>query len=231
MIGATNNRLLGHLNDRERESLMSGGETVRLRAGETLSDTGRPITHAYFPLNCAITMLVSAAGQPELEIGLVGREGMLGIPLILGVPAASFRGVVQGAGSAWRVEAKRFARDLDSNSTLRKCLLKYAHVRAVQIAHTAACRSFHRVEARLARWLLMSRDRARSDELTLTHEGLACTLGVRRAGVSLAAGALQARHLIRYARGHIELLDSHGLEAVACPCYAGEKKIYARFLR
>ena len=231
MIGATNNLLLGRLSDRERESLMSDGETVKLRAGETLSDTGQPITHAYFPLDSAVTLLVSAAGQPPLEIGLIGREGMLGVPLILGVAAASFRGVVQGAGSAWRIEAKRLGRNLDSNAALRKCLLKYAHVRVVQIAHSAACRSFHRVEARLARWLLMSRDRARSNELTLTHEGLAGTLGVRRAGVSLAANDLQARHLIRYARGKIELLDGHGLEAVACPCYAGEKKVYARFLR
>jgi CRP-like cAMP-binding protein len=228
---ATNNLLLDRLSEHDRTTLTSVSDTVMLDSGTVLADAGRPITHAYFPIDSAIALLVEGVDQPRLEVGLVGREGMLGIPLVLGVPAATFRAVVQGAGSAWRIEAAQLAQQVDSNPKLRGFLLKYAHVCLVQIAHTAACKSFHRVEARLARWLLMSRDRARSNELALTHEVLACTLGVRRAGVTLAASDLQARRLIRYARGHIELLDARGLEAVACPCYAGEKRIYARFLR
>lgn len=188
------------------------------------------MTHVFFPVDSAASLIVTGPGHAPLEIGLVGREGMLGVPLILGTANAAFRSVVQIAGTAFRMEASHFARQLDAHPALRQRMNRYAHVRLVQIAGSVGCTSFHRVESRMARWLLMSRDRARSDELTLTHESLSSLLGVRRAGVTLAASALRRRKMIHYARGHVELLDPEALESVACPCYANDKAIYARYM-
>jgi CRP-like cAMP-binding protein len=188
------------------------------------------MTHVFFPIDSAASLIVTGEGHSPLEVGLVGREGMLGVPLILGGSNAAFRSVVQIAGRAWRMDGPHFIRQLDDNPVLRQRMTRYAHVRLVQIAGSVGCKSFHRVEGRLARWLLMSRDRAKSDALALTHESLSRLLGVRRAGVTLAANSLRRLNLIRYARGHIELLDPAGLASVACPCYANDKATYARFM-
>ncbi len=225
-----NNLLLDGLGERDRKSITSAGEMVALRGGELLADVGRAMAYAFFPLDCAIAIVVSQTDQTRLGVGLVGREGMVGVPLILGAAAAPLRAVVQSAGSAWRVDAIALAGRLRASERLRSTLLKYVHVRYEQMAQVAVCKSAHGVEARLARWLLMSGDRLRRADLLLTHELLAKTLGVRRAGVTLAASALQERRLIRYARGRIELLDPQGLAVAACPCYVADKRIYARLL-
>jgi CRP-like cAMP-binding protein len=229
-VSASSNLLLGGLTAREQHKLLSETEFVNLSPGETLSESGRRMSHVFFPIDSAASLIVTGEGHSPLEVGLVGREGMLGVPVILGATNAAFRSVVQIAGRALRMEAPRFTRQLDDNPGLRLRMNRYAHVRLVQIAGSVGCKSFHRVEGRLARWLLMSRDRAKSDELALTHESLSSLLGVRRAGVTLAATALRRRNLIRYARGHIELLDPRGLASVACPCYANDKATYARFM-
>ncbi|HET9472605.1 MAG TPA: Crp/Fnr family transcriptional regulator, partial [Steroidobacteraceae bacterium] len=221
-MAVADNLLLAALAAPERNSLISGTEPVVLRAGDSLAEAGKRLAHVYFPIDSSISLAVPVAGHPPLEVGLVGFEGMLGIALVLGASGSAFSAVVQGAGCAWRVDADRFKRELAENRSLRLCMNAYVHVRLLQVAQTAACKNFHLVEARLARWLLMSRDRARSDRISLTHEMLSHLLGVRRAGVTLAAHAFQKQALISYVRGQIVLLDARGLEAVACPCYAGE---------
>jgi CRP-like cAMP-binding protein len=226
----SNNLLLKGLGARDRQKVFAALVPVTLRVGDALSESGRRMTSVFFPVDSAASLIVIGAGHSPLEIGLVGREGMLGVPLILGSGNAAFRSVVQIAGVAWRMDAANFTRQLDENPVLRQRMNRYAHVRLVQIAGAVGCKSFHRVEGRLARWLLMSRDRGKSDQLALTHESLSGLLGVRRAGVTLAATALRRSNLIRYARGHIELLDLRGLAAVACPCYANDKATYARFM-
>lgn len=217
------------MGSRDRQVLISA-EPVTLQVGDALSESGRRMTHVFFPLDCAASLILTGESHPPFELGLIGSEGMLGSPLILGAPISAFRTVVQIGGRAWRVEADHFTRQLEQLPAMRERMNSYAHVRLVQIAGAAGCRSFHRVEARLARWLLMSRDRGGRDQIFLTHESISSLLGVRRAGVTLAASALRLRNLIRYARGRIELLDIAGLEAVACACYANDKASYSRFM-
>jgi CRP-like cAMP-binding protein len=192
---------------------------------------GQRLAHVYFPIDCAISLLIEATDQPLLEIGLIGREGMVGVPLILGDGPSSVSGFVQAPGLAWRIEAARFGRCLDISVRLRRRMQRYVHIHMTQLTGAVACKHFHNLGERLARWLLISADRLHSSELTLTHEYLSSVLGVRRAGTTLAARGLQKRGLIDYARGHIALLDRPGLESAACPCYAREKKLYEYLMR
>jgi CRP-like cAMP-binding protein len=161
---------------------------------------------------------------------MVGREGMFGISLILGVDESPFCALVQGSGSALRMEAASFQRLLGTSPELHQRLKRYLYVVMNQLANASACNHFHMVEARLSRWLLMTQDRAGGDRLRLTHEFLAMMLGVRRAGITLAASALQARGLIRYHRGEIVVLDRQGLIEAACACYTQDCALYARVL-
>lgn len=227
---ATNNLLLAGLGIRVRRELLRGIEPVDLCAGERLWDAGERARRAIFPIDCSISLMSAVPGETLVEAGLIGREGMLGLPLVLGNPVRAFRAVVQGPGHAWEIGAARLAETLDRQSTLRQRLHHYACARMIQLAQGAGCHGHHLVEARLARWLLMSRDRAGADDLALTHELLGQMLGVRRAGVTLAAHALREQRLIRYARGRIVVLNVPGLEAAACACYEQAKKTYARLM-
>lgn len=211
--------------------LTAEGEPVFLALSETLSDAGDRIDHVYFPIDGFISLITAAQGRGQLEIGLVGHEGMLGVPLLLGVDVTPLRAMVQGAGRAWRVSAALLQRELAASAELRACLNRYLYVFLAQLMQTATCTRFHRIEARLARWLLMTSDRALSKQFHITHEFLALMLGVRRVGVTSAASALQRRQLIRYRRGDVSILDVRGLERAACACYAIDKGIYARNLR
>jgi CRP-like cAMP-binding protein len=231
MRAPAGNLLLAGLPDADRQRLIADHAPIDLTFSETLSQPGDRIRHVYFPIDSFVSLIAPGTGRAQLEIGLVGNEGMLGVPLLLGVSVSPLRALVQGAGRAWRVNTTTFLRELEANSGLRAALNRYLYVFLAQTMQTATCARFHPVEARLARWLLMTRDRAHSDQFHVTHEFLAYMLGVRRVGVTSAALALQRRKLIRYSRGNIFVLDVQGLEAAACGCYEIDKNIYSRIFR
>lgn len=224
------NRLLTELPAVERDGFMAVCETVELSFGEVLFQPAETITHVYFPIDSFISLIVVLDSDNRLEVAMAGREGMLGSSLVLGIDETPMLALVQGAGSALRITAENFQQLLLSSPVLHQRLKRYIYVVMKQLATSAACNHFHRIEARLARWLLMTQDRAGSDQLNLTHEFLAMMLGVRRAGITLAAIALQARGLIRYQRGTITVLDRPGLIEASCECYTEDCALYAKML-
>jgi CRP-like cAMP-binding protein len=213
------NHLLAALPRKSYLRLLPGLTAVDLDFGDVLYDAGAPIEDVYFPVQSLVSLLTLVEGHLALEVGMVGREGMVGIPLVLGVDVSPVRALVQGAGPALRMSADRFRKELPRIPALQRELNRYVHAMMAQISQTAGCNRFHVVEARLARWLLMTRDRVRSGQFRMTHEFLSHMLGVRRVGVTEAASALQRQKLIEYSRGNIRILDDRGLEAACCSCY------------
>ena len=223
------NRLLDALLHKDREQLLANCEHIELNIGEVLYRAGELIPHVYFPTGGFIS-LVAPIDSTNLEVGIVGNEGIVGITLMLGVDIAPFTALVQGTGTALRITASSFLRILEQSPELHRVLKRYLYVSMSQLAQTAACTRFHLVEGRLARWLLMTGDRAHSDHFHITHVFLAYMLGVRRVGITKAANLLQQRNLISYRRGDITILDRAGLEAASCGCYRADKAIYGRIL-
>jgi CRP-like cAMP-binding protein len=217
------NSLLAALPRKCYQQLLQGLVPVELAFGEVLYEPGKPIRDVYFPSQSLVSLLTLVEGHLALEVGLVGREGMVGVPLALGIDASPVRALVQGGGPALRMTAARFRKELGDNPPLQRELYRYVHALMAQISQTAGCNRFHVVQSRLARWLLMTRDRVCSGKFRMTHQFLSHMLGVRRVGVTEAASALQRRRLIEYTRGNIRILDNRGLEAAACACYEGIK--------
>jgi len=219
MAAAIQNSLLAALPRKSYLRLLPGLAPVELVFGEVLYDAGDTIRDVYFPTQSLVSLLTLVEGHLALEVGMVGREGMVGVPLVLGSDVSPVRALVQGAGPALKMNGQRFRSELNASPPLQRELQRYIYAMMVQISQTAGCNRFHVVEARLARWLLMTRDRVRSGQFRMTHEFLSHMLGVRRVGVTEAASALQRRKLIEYSRGSINILDDRGLEAACCSCY------------
>lgn len=213
------NQLLAALSSREYQRLLPHLEEFTLSFGEILYEPGQIIRDVYFPNTGIVSLLSMVEQRSTLEVGVVGNEGMVGISIFLGAPDSLNRALVQGAGTAMRMTAQAFRKHIGYNGPLPDLLRRYTHSLLAQISQTAVCNRFHKVNARLARWLLMTHDRIGSDEFRLTQEFLSDMLGVRREGVTIAARALQHMKLIHYVRGQITVLDRAGLEAKSCKCY------------
>lgn len=219
------NQLLALLPPKERKRIFAEGEFVDLTFGDVLCEQGERMRQVYFPVTGFISLLTTVDDQ-TLEVGMIGDEGLCGHSLALGVETAPLRALVQGSGKSVRLKASIFLEHLATSTALRKLMNIYIHVLLGQLAQASACTRFHTVDARLARWLLMTQDRAHADAFDVTQDFLAFMLGVRRVGVSAAARVLQSQKLIHYVRGHITVLDREGLEAASCVCYQSDLDIY-----
>ncbi|HEX5874444.1 MAG TPA: Crp/Fnr family transcriptional regulator [Pyrinomonadaceae bacterium] len=214
------NRLLATLPKNEYKRLLPKLTTVSLVLGQTLYEPGDVIKHVYFPNDSIISLISKLSETSRLEVGMVGNEGMAGLAVFMGVKSSSTRALVQGAGTAMRMSSAAVRTEANQLGSLHHLLHRYSHSLLAQVSQSSACNRYHMVNARLARWLLMTNDRLAAKEFPLTQEFLSTMLGVRREGVSKAAGALQAGKLIRYSRGVITILNRRGLEEKSCHCYA-----------
>ena len=224
------NRLIELLPSADRKRFLGVCDPVQLVLGDVVYDAGAQTRYAWFPVDGFVSLVARIDDHPGLEVGMVGREGMLGVHLALGVSTTPLHAVVQGPGMAWRITAANFRHELAHSAALRRAMGRYTHVLMTQLASSAACLRFHLIGPRLARWLLMSQDRAHADSFDMTQEFLAYMLGVRRVGITAAAVALQRKGLIDYRRGDLTVLDRPGLEAVACACYAADRQAYCALL-
>jgi CRP-like cAMP-binding protein len=213
------NRLLAALPGREYQRLLPELEQVTLPFAQVLYEPGEPIRHVYFPNDSIISLLAEVADRSTLEVVIIGNEGVAGISVFMGVNAPRHRAIVQGFGTAMRLRASALRKESGRVGSLHRLLHLYAHTVLMQVSQSAACNRFHVVDARLARWLLMTGDRLGTNEFRLTQDFISNMLGVRREGVSKAAGILQKNGLVNYSRGRIKILNRPGLEATACECY------------
>ncbi|MCA1856606.1 Crp/Fnr family transcriptional regulator [Massilia oculi] len=220
IVEHNSNLLLAALAPQELAAILPLLDPVTVEVGDVLCEAGEPLRHVYFPHDCLVSLMGVAEGRMTLEVGQVGREGMVGASVAPDHDSTQVRAVVQRAGSASRMEAARFRTEAARNPSLQRVLYRYTEALLAQAVQIAVCSRFHVLEARLARSLLITRDRLQSDKFHLTHEFLAHALGVRRVGVTKAASALQQQGLIIYSRGNIEILDPDGLAAASCTCYA-----------
>jgi CRP-like cAMP-binding protein len=229
------NRLLDALPEVEYEQLLPDLEPVPLPLGKVLYESGEEQSHVFFPTDAIVSLLYVMENGASAEIAVVGNEGIVGIALFMGGETVPNRAVVQSAGHAYRMRGPVLKRELARfgarrDSTLQPLLLRYTMALVTQMAQTAVCNRHHSIDQQLCRWLLLSLDRLPSDELDMTQELIANMLGVRREGVTEAAGRLQSAGLIRYSRGHIKVLDRPGLEARVCECYEVVRREFERLL-
>ncbi|WP_199333640.1 Crp/Fnr family transcriptional regulator [Oculatella sp. FACHB-28] len=228
---AARNRLLDSLPQPLFEKLTPALKKVSLQLGDRLHDPGEIIYDLYFPLDCVLSITLMMSNGTTAETGLVGNREVLGVNAFMGGrETTQTTYIVQHAGDALKIDARVLLKEFDSNKDLRDVMLRYTQAFIAQISQTTACNSLHKLDQRLARWLLEVHDRVEADEIALTQEFIADMLGVRRAGVTQTAQALQDRRLIRYQRGHIHVLDRPGLEASACECFHTVKEEYDRLL-
>ena len=229
-VNPRNNHLLAALPDAVWERLSSHLEWVKMPLGEVLYESGATLSHVYFPTTAIVSMLYVMENGASAEIAVVGNEGIVGISLFMGGGSTPSRAVVQSAGSGFRLRAQVMTDEFQRAGPVMHVLLRYTQALITQMAQTAACNRHHSLDQQLCRWLLLSLDRLHCDDLVMTQELIANMLGVRREGVTMAAQSLQAAGLIRYARGHITVLNRDGIEKRSCECYAVVKKEYDRLL-
>jgi CRP-like cAMP-binding protein len=229
-MAPTHNALIRLLPTVDRQQLLARSEPVTLTLSQVLCEGHSPLSHAYFPVSGFVSLVVGVDEHPSLEVGMVGHEGMLGSELLLSTQPMPWRVVTQGAGQCLRVEAEHFRALVAQSLALRTVCQRYLMVRLQQLSRAAACERFHTIGPRLARWLLMSQDRAQADRFPVTHVFLALMLGVRRVGVTAAAGALQRQGLIAYRRGELTVVDRPALERAACSCYRADCATYQQLM-
>lgn len=225
------NALLGLLPEKELEHLLPHLEEVSLTLGQSLSESGRHMSHVYFPLDAIVSLLCVMENGDSTEIAVVGHEGLVGVSQFMGGETTLTSAIVQSAGQAYRLKSHLLKREFVRAGTMQRLLLRYTQALLTQMAQTAVCNRHHSVDQQLCRWLLLSLDRLPGNKLIMTQELIANMLGVRREGVTESAGKLQKAGLISYNRGHITVLDRQGLEARVCECYAGVKNEYDRLLK
>ena len=227
---AKNNQLLAALSDAIWERLLPNLELVDMPLGQVLYESGVMLTHVYFPTTAIVSLLYVLENGASAEIAVVGNDGIVGISLFMGGESTPSRAVVQSAGSGFRLKAQVMKDEFQRAGPVMHVLLRYTQALITQMAQTAVCNRHHSLDQQLCRWLLLSLDRIQSNELAMTQDLIANMLGVRREGVTVAALKLQAAGLIRYARGHITVLNRDGIEKRSCECYAVVKKEYERLL-
>ncbi len=228
--GSVENRLLAALPDEAFDRLLPHLQPVYFALGDVVYESSEQMEHIYFPTTCIVSLLYTMTDGATAEMGLVGKDGVVGIALFMGGNTVPNRAVVQVAGDAFRVRAPVIQEEFKRGGTCQLLLLRYTQALITQISQTAVCNRLHTVEQRLCRWLLLTHDRVESAELRLTQEFIANMLGGRRESVTKAAGHLQAAGLIRYIRGHITILDRKRLEAASCECYQVVKTEFDRLL-
>jgi CRP-like cAMP-binding protein len=226
----TQNRLLAALPQEEYERLLPHLGHVSFKLGEVVYESGGQMNHIYFPTTAIVSLLYMMENGSSAEMGMAGKEGLIGVALFMGGNSMPNRAVVQSAGRAVRMKAKVLREEFSRGGEFQRLLLRYTQALITQMSQTAVCNRLHAIEQQLCRWLLLSHDRLDSDELVMTQELIANMLGVRREGVTAAAGRLQEQGLIRYVRGRIQILDRRGLEAAVCECYKVVKDEYERLL-
>ena len=224
------NQLLAALQETDWQRLQPCLEPVEMPLGQVLYESGRPMSHVYFPTTAIVSLLYVMENGASAEIAVVGYEGVVGITLFMGGGTTPSRGVVQSAGMGVRLSAQRIKDEFNRSGPVMHLLLRYTQALITQMAQTAVCNRHHSLDQQLCRWLLLSLDRLSGNELVMTQELIANMLGVRREGVTEAAIKLQRLDIIRYARGHITVLDRPALEARVCECYAVVKTEYDRLL-
>ncbi|MGB7926095.1 MAG: Crp/Fnr family transcriptional regulator [Pyrinomonadaceae bacterium] len=214
------NRILAALPSEDYERLAAQLAPVEMAHGELFYEAGQRIKYVYFPNNLMTSLVSQMADGENVEVGVIGFEGMVGISVALGMERAPHETMAQIPGHALRLEAGVLMDEFNRGGMLQRLLLRYTHTLMIQMGQSAACNRLHTIEERLARWLLMCHDRVEGDDLALTQEFISMMLGVRRAGITNAAVALQAEGFIKYRRGHITVIDRPALEEFACECYA-----------
>jgi CRP-like cAMP-binding protein len=229
-MSKSKNRLLAALPEEVYKRLHPHLDNVPLSLGQVIYESGEQLDHIYFPTTCIVSLLYTMENGTSAEIGVVGNEGVVGIALFMGGETTPNRAVVQSAGLSLKLRLGVLKEEFRRGGSFQQILLRYTQALITQMSQTAVCNRLHTVDQQLCRWLLLSHDRLDSDELTMTQELIANMLGVRREGVTVAAGRLQAAGLIQYHRGHITILDRAGLEARACECYQVVRDEFKRLL-
>lgn len=224
------NSLINLLPKKIQETILSKAEVVELKLSQIICVFDKPVSSLYFPIDGFISITQSIDEHPPIEIGMIGREGMLGAEISLGALANPFGAIVQGTGSAWKLSTNDFLYAIKNIPEFNTIVNTYLAIRVRQLGLSAACEHFHEIGPRLAKWLLMSQDRAHSPTFLMTHEFISLMLGVRRVGITTTAADFRRRGLIEYHRGEMKVLDRAALKAEACSCYQKNRKIYSSLI-